>query len=159
LTREQAEEVIKGIDVLPASKRKPKETLLTMEYAGMTHTEFPNHQMNVLMACQEPNFNIKDYNKSVLKEPDPEMIHRLAEEWGDIKSLFAEAYQLTPSQIEALKKAGITNAAAKYGNHGVEPTGWATFGSTVKTMNEFSKSYMQFKNRCAEFVKKGSTEK
>lgn len=158
LTVSQAHDVLKGIDVLPASKRKPKETLLTMGATNMTHTEFPNHQMNVLNTSREPNFNIKDYCESVLKEIDPDITRRLAGEWVEIKDLFAQAYELTPSQITILKEAGITDAD-KYGCRGVEPSGWESLGSTVKTMNEFSKSYVQFKTRCIEFARKLAARK
>ncbi|MFQ6094800.1 MAG: transaldolase family protein [Candidatus Bathyarchaeia archaeon] len=158
LTREQAEAVMRGIDVLPASKRKPKETLLTLGDIHMTHTEFPNHQMSMLMKSRESGFNIKEYKASVLKEISPEILRRLTEEWSDIKDLFVESYELTPSQQEVLKEAGILNAE-KYGNRGLQPSEWRPFGATVKTMNEFSRSYEQFKKRCIEFIRKTSEEK
>jgi len=151
LTREQAEEVMRGIDVLPASKRKPKETLSTLGSANMTHTEFPNHQMNVLTASREPNFNMKDYEDSVLKEIDPAIIRRLTEKWNDIKDIFIKSYELTPHQLEILREAGITNLE-KYGIRGLQPSEWRTFGATVKTMDEFSGSYARFKKRCIEFI-------
>jgi len=151
LTLDQAEEVLKGIDVLPASKRKPKETLLTLADTHMTHTEFPNHQMNVLMRSQEPDFKVKDYRNSVLGELDQQMIRRLTEEWNDIKDEFIKSYEATPPQLETLVEAGVVNAE-KYGKRGVQPSAWRTFGPTVKTMNEFSKSYEQFRKRCIEFI-------
>jgi len=157
LTREQAQEVMRGIDVLPASKRKPKETLLTLGGANMTHTEFPNHQRNVLMASLEPGFNVEHYKESVLEGVDPGIFRRLIKEWNDIKDLFIEAYELTPSQQTILKEAKIASSE-KYGNRGLEPSEWNTFGATVKTMNEFSGSYETFKKRCIEFVRKISKE-
>ena len=158
LTKEQAEEVMRGIDVLPASKRKPKETLLTLGDLHMTHTEFPNHQMNILMTSRKSSFNIKEYKASVLKEISPEIVRRLTEKWSDIKDLFAESYELTPSQQEVLKDARIANPE-KYGSRGLQPSEWSAFGATVKTMNEFSRSYEQFKKRCIEFIRKVSEEK
>jgi len=149
--------VMRGIDVLPASKRKPKETLLTLGGANMTHTEFPNHQRNVLMASLEPGFNVEHYKESVLEGVNPEIFRRLTEEWNDIKDLFIEAYELTPSQQTVLKEAKIASSE-KYGNRGLEPSEWNTFGATVKTMNEFSGSYEIFKKRCIEFVCKISKE-
>ena len=153
LTREQAEEVMRGIDVLPASKRKPKETLLTLGSVNMTHTEFPNHQMNMLMTSREPDFNMKDYEDSVLEGIDPAVIRRLTEEWKDIKDIFIKSYELTPHQLEILREAGITNLE-RYGDRGLQPSEWGTFGATVKTMNEFSGSYARFKRRCIEFISK-----
>jgi len=151
LTREQAEEVLRGIDVLPASKRKTKETFLTLAGANITHTEFPNHQMNVLMAGREADFDIEDYQESVLKEVDQVMLRRLAEEWTDINGVFREAYELTPSQQRILEEAKIAGSE-RYGNRGLRPSEWGSFGATVKTMDEFSQSYKTFRKRCIEFV-------
>ena len=153
LTQEQAEEVLKGIDVLPASKRHPRETLLTLGKTNMTHTEFPNHQMNVLSTSLEEDFDIKEYEDSVLREIDPEIIRRLTEEWTDIKDEFIRSYEITPHQQEVLKEAGIEDWR-KYGSRGIKPEEWRTFGATVKTMNEFSNSYERFKEECIRFVLK-----
>ncbi len=153
LTREQAEEVMSGIDVLPASKRKTKETLLTLAGANMTHTEFPNHQRTIEMTSEEPGFNRKDYRESVLKSVDLEILSRLTEEWIGIRDLFIQAYETTPSQQEILRQAKIAGAE-KYGVRGVKPEEWAAFGSTVKTMGEFSASYETFKRKCIEFAVK-----
>jgi hypothetical protein len=157
LTRKQAEEVIRGIDVLPASKRKPKETLLTLGGANMTHTEFPNHQMTVLMTSMEPGFNIEDYKESVRKGISPEIFRRLTEEWTDISDLVIKSYELTPSQQKTLEEAKISSPE-KYGNRGLKPSEWRAFGSTAKTMHEFSRSYETFKKRCIEFVRKTAKE-
>jgi len=157
LSCEQAEDVVQGIDVLPASKRKPRETLLTLAGANMTHTEFPNHQMNVLLASLEDDFNVEDYRESVLKEADPEILRRLAEEWTDVTDVFMEAYELTPSQQKVLEEAKIAGSE-RYGNRGLEPSEWGSFGATVKTMDEFSQSYEALKKRCVEFVRKMSKE-
>lgn len=158
LTENQAEEVMRGIDVLPASKRKPKETLLTLGGANMTHTEFPNHQMNMLATSLGTGFDIENYRESVLKEIDPRILRRLTEEWIDIKSLFARAYELTPDLQEALKEAKIDDCE-KYGDRGILPSEWKTFGATVKTMDEFSGSYEGFRERCIEFVCKMPIER
>ncbi len=152
LTREQAEEVFGGIDVLPASKRKTRETFLTLAGVNMTHTEFPNHQMNVLMASLEADFSIRDYQESVLREVDQVMLRRLAEEWTGINGVFREAYELTPSQQRVLEEAKIPSSE-RYGNRGLKPSEWGSFGATAKTMDEFSQSYETFRKRCIEFVR------
>jgi len=157
LTSKQAEEVLKGIDVLPASKRHPRETLLTLSGTNMTHTEFPNHQMNVLLTSLKEDFDIQEYRDSILKEHDPEILQRLTEEWVDIKEEFIRSYELTPRQQEILKEAEIQDWS-KYGNRGLKPDEWSSFGATVKTMNEFSNSYETFKRRCIEFIHKMKKE-
>ena len=113
--------------------------------------------MNVLMASRESSFNMKDYEDSVLKEVDSAIICRLVKRWKDIKDIFIKAYELTPHQLEILREAGVTNPE-KYGARGLQPSEWGTFGATVKTMNEFSRSYTRFKKRCIEFIKKISKE-
>ena len=123
----------------------------------MTHTEFPNHQMNMLATSLETGFDIESYRESVLKETDPRILRRLTEEWIDIKSLFARAYELTPDLQEALKEAKIDDCE-KYGDRGILPSEWKTFGATAKTMDEFSGSYEGFRKRCIEFVCKMSKE-
>ncbi|MCS7120382.1 MAG: transaldolase family protein [Nitrososphaerota archaeon] len=157
LTKEQAEMVIGRIDVLPASKRHPKETLLTFADKNMTHTEFPNHQMNVLNVSLSPDFNIEKFRESVNMDVDPKILERLTSKWGDIRDEFIRAYELTPSQLSILETVGILNPK-RYGERGVPPEEWSIFGSTVKTMKEFSSSYELFKKRCIEFAKKFSSE-
>jgi hypothetical protein len=158
LTKKQAEEVISGIDVLPASKRHPKETLLTLAETNMTHTEFPNHQTAVVSASSESGFNIKNCNESVLKATDPEILKRLTANSSDIRNIVAEFYEVTARQSEILKEAKVTNPN-KYGFKGLLPSQWGTFGSTMKTMDEFSNSYETFKAKCIEFIRKKLQEK
>lgn len=153
LTMKQAEEVIRGIDVLPASKRHPKETLLTLAKENMTHTEFPNHQTAVVTASSEPSFKVEDYCESVLKAVDPEILDRLTKNASDIKKVVEESYEVSARQSEILREAKIPNPE-KYGSNGLLPTQWGTFGATVKTMDEFSNSYETFKAKCVEFVRK-----
>ena len=154
LTEEQANEVLMGIHVLPASKRKPAETLRTIASEYMVHTEFPNHQMNVLMRSEEPDFKIEDYRNSVMEPPDPETLARLLKD-EDVGQIFRGAWELTPYLVERLKEAGITDPE-KYGTGGLRPQEWAELGSTEKTMREFSNSYEKFKKKCLEYIKKGA---
>ena len=153
LSPEEAEEVINGIDVLPASKRHPRETLLTLSGVHMTHTEFPNHQMSVLRTSLEEGFDVQKYRESVGEAVDSEMLRRITHDWTDIKDEFIRAYEVTSSQQEVFKEAGILDWK-KYGDRGIEPSEWRTFGATVKTMNEFSKSYDEFQKKCIDFVRK-----
>lgn len=168
LTREQAVEVLRGIHVLPASKRKPAETLRTMAGEYMVHTEFPNHQMNVLMNSEESDFEIDEYRNSVMQPPDAETLSRLLKH-EDVGETFRGAWELTPYLVERLKEAGITDAE-KYGTGGLLPSEWEGLGSTRKTMREFSNSYEEFMKKCidnyeefkkrtVEFIGRGEREK
>jgi len=156
LTKEQAEEVMKGIHVLPASKRKPLETLETLASENMVNTEFPNQQMKVLMESMKPEFDVNKFKESALVPPDPELVRRLLER-EETGSEFKKAWELTPKLIGILKKAGIENPE-RYGDGGLKPEEWGKFGATVKTMNEFIKGYNKFKRECIEFVKKIAKE-
>jgi tetratricopeptide (TPR) repeat protein len=158
LTKSQAEEVIGEIDVLPASKRHPRETLLTLAGVNMTHTEFPNHQSTVVETSHQEGFDIKDYDESVLKPVDPAVLQRVTSKKADINDLVEEFYELTKEQRIVLKEAGIVELE-KYGTRGLESSRWRSFGSTVKTMEEFSNSYGSFKEKCIEFIHKISKEK
>jgi len=151
LTKDQAEKVLKGIHVLPASKRKPAETLETMASEHMVHTEFPNHQKNVLMRSKEPDFKMEEYRNSVMKPPDQELLTTLLND-EDVGEIFRGAWELTPYLVERLKEAGIVDAE-KYGTGGLRPSEWAELGSTKKTMTEFSKSYERFKRNCIDHVR------
>ncbi|MEM1507493.1 MAG: transaldolase family protein [Candidatus Bathyarchaeia archaeon] len=154
LSGEQADAVIQGIDALPASKRKPEETLLLLASSHMTHTEFPNHQMSVLLRSLDRDFNISKYRESVFESVDPEIPLRImCSGWKHIAEEFIKAFELTDEQIALLKKVGIT-APEKYGCRGLKPSEWRNYGATVKTMNEFSESYENFKRKCVEYAKK-----
>jgi hypothetical protein len=124
----------------------------------MTHTEFPNHQTAVVSASSESGFNIKNCNESVLKATDPEVLKRLTANSSDIRNVVAEFYEVTARQSEILKEAKVTNPE-KYESKGLLPSQWGTFGSTMKTMDEFSNSYETFKAKCIEFIRQKLQEK
>jgi len=153
LSEEEAEQVLNGIDVLPASKRKPPETLESLGRVHMTNTEFPNHQLSVLLFSSDPNFNLERYRESVLRAPDPEVVKRLTERWSDISKIFLEAYELTPYLRKVMEEAGI-KFVERYGLRGLKPEFWGRFGATEKTMREFSKSYERFRAECVDYVRR-----
>lgn len=152
LTEDQAEKVLEGIHVLPASKRKPAETLETIANEHMVHTEFPNHQKNVFMRSKESDFRMEEYRNSVMEPPNQELLTRLLNN-EDVGEIFRGAWELTSYLAEELKKAGIRNVE-KYGTRGLRPSEWGELGSTKKTMLEFSNSYEKFKKKCVEHVRK-----
>lgn len=150
LSEEQAKEVMGKIDMLPASKRKPNDTLFTLAKTNMTNTEFPNHQQNVLNTSRKPDFILEDYENAILKEHNSGILRRLLEE-SDIREDFRKAYELTPELTEKLRKAGIRG---DFGDRGHQPQEWPSFGSVIKTTNQFTNAYNNFKERTVDFVRK-----
>lgn len=147
LTREEAEAVLNGIDVLPASKRKPMDTFLTLARWNMTNTEFPDHQFNVLRESQSSNFKLSNYDNAIMMKHDPKVIETL-NQLDD----FVKAYELTPDLSELLKKVGIR--VEDMGVRGLPYDGWRNFGSTVKTMTGFTEAYNDFRSKVVEVAKK-----
>lgn len=145
LSQEEAEEIMDKIDVLPASKRKPADTYLTMANRNITNTEFPNHQYNVLKASQQEEFNLNDYRNAVMRKPDEKVLQRLLK----LRD-FKKAYELTPELIKKLKEVGVED---DFGDGGLEVEDWPSFGSVVKTMNQFGNGYEAFKERAIEVVR------
>ncbi|OYT61630.1 MAG: hypothetical protein B6U69_03240 [Thermofilum sp. ex4484_15] len=145
LTPEQAEDIMGKIDVLPASKRKPMDTYLTLARRNMTNTEFPNHQLAVLEESMKEGFNLADYEDAVLKPLNNEVLKRLMK-----LEDFKRAYELTPELIKTLREVGIEG---DFGTGGLKPEEWGNFGPTVKTMTEFTKAYEEFKRKVVEKAK------
>ncbi|MCW4027528.1 MAG: hypothetical protein NWE76_08605, partial [Candidatus Bathyarchaeota archaeon] len=146
LSPSEAEEVMDKIDVLPASKRKPADTFLTLADRNMTNTEFPNHQWNVLHTSRQGGFKLEDYSNAILRKPESDVLKRLL-----VLEDFSKAYELTPELRKDLDEIGITG---DFGDGGLRVEEWPDFGSVVKTMNQFSLGYEDFKKRAVEFVRK-----
>jgi len=145
VTPEQAADIMDKIDMLPASKRKPNDTYLTLAGRNMTNTEFPNHQYNVLKTSREPGFDLSSFDNAVLMEHDPSIAERLLR-----LEDFKKAYELTPEITDQLREAGVD---VDFGSGGARPEDWPKFGSVIKTTTEFKKAYEEFKARTVEFVK------
>ncbi len=146
VTPEQAAEILDKVDMLPASKRKPDDTYLTLANRNMTNTEFPNHQYNVLTTSRKPGFDLSSFENSVMMKHDPRMIQRLLQ-----LDDFKKAYELTPQIQSQIKEAGLS---PDFGLSGVRVQDWPKFGSVVKTMDEFKGAYEEFKATAIAFVKK-----
>jgi len=145
ITREQAEFVLDRLDLLPASKRKPIDTLYTFASRNMTNTEFPNHQLNVVKEVSEKGIDIEKLRESVMQPLDPSALEILMK-YED----FVKAYEASPEVNELLKKVGIE---PKYGNRGIRVEEWPKYGPCVKTMNEFTNAYLKFRAKCVETFK------
>ena len=146
LTREQAEYIFDRLDLLPASKRKPIDTLYTFASKNMTNTEFPNHQLAVQKEYMRPDFKLDDYAESILQPLDEKALKRLMERFED----FVKAYEASPELNELLRKVGITK---DYGNRGVKVEDWPNYGPCRKTMKEFTNAYLAFREKVLAVVK------
>lgn len=145
ISRMQAEIVLDRIDLLPASKRKPIDTLYTFAGRNMTNTEFPDHQLKVVKEVTEKNTRLDDLAESIYQELPVEYLDILME-YED----FVKAYEASPEVVELLKKVGINK---DYGSRGVSPKDWPSYGPCAKTMDEFTKAYLAFRNNVVKFVK------
>lgn len=143
ISREQAELVLSRIDLLPASKRKPMDTLLTLSSMNVTNTEFPDQQLNVAEACA--NSDLSSLRESIIQPLDERHLRILME----IED-FVKAYEASPEVEELLRKAGI---AGNYGARGVSPKEWPSYGPCVKTLDEFTKAYLAFRSRVIDLAR------
>jgi len=151
LTAEQAAEIMDVIDILPASKRKPDETLLTFAGNNMTNTEFPDQQMAVVKATSSPSFKLEDYEYSILRKHDERIVEWLMK-WGD----FIKAFELTPQLRKRFEEVGID--VSSMGERGLPPEEWSSFGSTYKTMRGFKQSYITFREKAVNIAKEVARE-
>jgi len=141
-----AEGILEKVDLLPASKRKPNDTFLTLSRRNVTNTEFPNHQLSVLMTSRQKDFEYSAFEDSILREHNQTALQKLLE-IPDLR----RAYELTPELLEKLEVVGIEG---EFGELGLKPDEWSAFGPVVKTMSEFRDAYLGFKRSAVEFVRK-----
>jgi hypothetical protein len=139
--------VLSGIDVLPASKRKPADTYLTLARRNMTNTEFPNHQLNVHLEYAEGRVRLEDYDYAVTRSHSPGIVVLLS-----TMEDFRKAYELTPELASALRDAGVKGVEAM-GLGGLKPGEWASFGPRVKTMRGFTNAYNAFRDACVRVAR------
>jgi len=151
LSSSEAEEVIDKIDLLPAAKRKPADTFLTLAERNLTNTELPNHQWKVLQTSREEAFDLDTYVNAIMRKPIPEVLQRLLK----LRD-FRRACELTPELITELKKVGIKD---EFGDGGLGVEEWSNFGAVVKTMTWFREGYETFKKQAIEIVRNISQDK
>ncbi len=138
LNEESARFIMSRINYLPASKRRPADTLLTLASTNMVHTEFPNHQEAVRQVAEKNDFNLLDFYESIKDKFSPTVVEKLNE-----ISDFRKAFELNDELIAILKDVGIEG---DFGNGGLKPLEWENFGSVRKTISEFSDAYNKFKD-------------
>ncbi len=147
VTEEQAKWILGSMDVLPASKRIPDDTLHALGEANMCHTEFPNHQRAVQLASEEAGFKLEDLKESVLDAYEPGVAERLR----DLPD-FCRGYDLTPSLKDFLiNEVGID--VGSWRTQGMAPSDWPGFGSVQKTSAEFKVAYDAFAAKVVELAK------
>lgn len=151
ISEDQANFILDRIHYLPASKRKPFDTFWTLSSKNLVHTEFPDHQENVRRMAEGPGFELKKFEESILESP-PEETLRLLYQIED----FIRAYEINPELSEILKEAGMTG---DFGQKGLLPTEWPTFGPVLKTLSEFQSAYNHFQKEMVTILKKFSKMK
>jgi len=143
VTREQAELVLDRFDLLPASKRKPVDTLLTLSSLNVTNTEFPDHQLNVHGAAK--GLSLEELRESIAKPLGGEELELLMQ-----LDDFVKAYEASPEAAELLREVGIEQ---DYGRRGVSPRDWPSYGPCAKTLREFTDAYLAFRARVVELAR------
>ncbi len=146
LSEDQAQWILASMDVLPASKRVPDDTLHALG-ANMCHTEFPNHQRAVQLVSEAPDFDLAELRGSIGHEYEPGVTQRLYE-----LPDFQKGYDLTPSLKDFLENE-VQIDLSGWQTRGMEPGDWPEFGSVQKTTTEFKAAYDAFLVRCVELAK------
>ena len=146
LSEDQAQWILASMDVLPASKRVPDDTLHALG-ENMCHTEFPNHQRAVQLVSEEPDFDLDELRGSIGHEYEPGVTQRLYE-----LPDFQKGYDLTPSLKDFLENE-VQIDLSSWQTRGMEPGDWPEFGSVQKTTAEFKAAYDAFLVRCVELAK------
>lgn len=146
LSEDQSQWILASMDVLPASKRVPDDTLHALG-ANMCHTEFPNHQRAVQLVSEAPDFDLDELRESIGHEYEPGVTQRLYE-----LPDFQKGYDLTPSLKDFLENE-VQIDLSGWQTRGMEPGDWPEFGSVKKTTTEFKAAYDAFLVRCIVLAK------
>ncbi len=146
ITQDQASFIMDRIHYLPASKRKPFDTYWTLASKNLVHTEFPDHQENVRRMAEDPQFQLKVFEESILKT-FPNEVLTLLNQMDDFK----KAYEINPELAEVFKEVGISG---DFGLGGLLPSDWPCFGPVEKTLSEFKGAYDAFQKEMVSLIKK-----
>jgi hypothetical protein len=147
VTEEQATWILGSMDVLPASKRIPEDTLHALGETNFTHTEFPNHQRAVQMVSEQDGFNLEDFRESILDTYDPGVSERLYELQD-----YQRGYDLTP-ELKTFLGDEVGIDVGGWQTRGMQPGDWPGFGSVQKTGGEFRAAYDAFASQCVSIAK------
>jgi hypothetical protein len=147
IERAQAALILDSMDILPASKRMPEDTLDTLASTNMCNTEFPNHAKAVQLYSEKANFDLATYRDAVLQPIDLELVRRLSK----VRD-FVRAYEYTSDIAEQVLEVGVTPPVGDPGLGGVREQEWHEFGPVKKTMKEFREAYNKFLERCVRLA-------
>lgn len=145
LTQGQAEEVMSKIDLLPASKRRARDTYLVLGTPNVTNTDFPDQQLKVWQESQSDGFDLSQIEQSIREEPDPSRLSRLLRVED-----FCRVWELTSELQRKLKEVGVSDS--QKGTAGLKPSEWSGYGAVRATMEEFESAYIVFRQKVADFV-------
>jgi hypothetical protein len=145
LTPKEAQTIIDRIDLLPAAKRKPIDTLYTLSSRNMTNTENPPQQLNVTLEIIKKGVNLEDLKESINQQLPSKYLEILLQ-----MENFVKAYEASPEVNELLKNVGINK---DYGSRGVSPNEWSMYSPTKKMMDEFIQEYIEFRERMVSVIK------
>jgi len=144
----QAAWILDSMDVLPASKRVPEDTLHTLTAANMCNTEFPNHARAVQMFAEQEGFDLTELREAVMQTYCPSVAERLSP-----LPDFNLGHDLTPGLKDFLVNEVGIEEVKDWGTQGIEPCGWPEFGSVKKTLAEFRGAYDAFAELCMSLTK------
>jgi hypothetical protein len=147
IDKAEAARILDSMDVLPASKRLPEDTLDTMGSRNMCNTEFPTHAKAVQLYSEEPGFELTAYRDAVLSPVDVDLVKRLS----TVRD-FVKAYEYTDDVHLLVLDVGASQSLGDTGLGGVKEEGWRGFGPVRKTMNEFKEAYDKFLERCVKLA-------
>jgi hypothetical protein len=153
ISRENAENILNKIDILPSSKRRANDTLGVLgntELSNLTNTEFPSQQLEVWKTSRQKGFKLSDFEASIAQGFDDKRIERLL-----LINDFRKAYELPPFLLKTFRKIGIEE---DYGSDGIQPEEWPNYGPVIKTLKEFKGAYVNYRAKATEFVMKVARE-
>ena len=142
LKRAEASSVLDSMDILPASKRVPEDTLDTLASFNMCNTEFPNHAKAAQVYSEKDTFDLRSFSEAALRGSEGELVRRLS----SIRD-FVKGYEST-AQISAKVREVKATFQTQLG--GMSEDEWKEFGPVKKTMTEFKDAYDRFLTWCVE---------
>ncbi|MEM1907581.1 MAG: transaldolase family protein [Thermosphaera sp.] len=148
LTKEEASLILDRIDLLPAAKRHPFDTLYTFG-PNVTNTEGPAHQLSVVNYIKEKGIEIQQYYNSISRDDISSNLEKYSSLISKYKT-FMQAYESSPEVYDALEKIGIN---VNYGVNGLKVTEWGEYKCSVKMFDDFMKAYNKFAEKILGIIK------
>jgi len=144
LSKEEAEFIMDRIDLLPASKRKPIDTLYALASRNVTNTDIPVQQLAVVQELEKRG-GYRDLAESIYMPVNREYLDILMK-----LENFVKAYEASPETNKLLKEIGIEG---DFGTRGVDPHEWPNYEPSKKTFEEFTAAYLEFRDKVIRTIK------